>query len=373
MARRSVHTFAAATVLALLASGCAPERPPRVVTNTGLDLAEQHRALGETPPNPRPGACYAKVVRPAQFRVVNENITVSEGGRREVRTPARYETVTEQVLVQEETTRVVEVPPTYRIEERTVVVQPEVERVRVIPAQFRTIRETVWIAPDGSQHQSAPRVQSFTRERVQTRGPQRVRKHHTQVQPTDRVVATDGQYRIVIEPPQYGYRRVPTTVTAPGWRRETITRRELVRPEETETYIVPEVTRVVREQVIDQPARTETVVVPPRYETRTRRVLVQPEQVTVVDGPPETQTVTRREQIAPATVVWAETVCEGAAREPIIRAAQRALFERGYYTGAIDGTYNVNFDDALRRFQADNELATGAFTLETARALGVAT
>jgi localization factor PodJL len=55
-----------------------------------------------------------------------------------------------------------------------------------------------------------------------------------------------------------------------------------------------------------------------------------------------------------------------------IRTLERALADRGYYQGPIDGLASPGLADAIGRFQTDHKLpATGRLDGETAAALGV--
>lgn len=335
-------------------------------------IGAQFSALGDSPPNARAGACYKRVVQPARFQMVTEEVMVDPGGRRQVVVPPVYETVTEQVLIQEAGERLVDVPATYKVENRQVEISPAVERVKVIPAQFREIRETVWVSPDGTHHESAPQVTRYVQKRVQVSGAREVRKPANEVRPGDRVIATEGNTRVVVTQPKFGTRSVAVSGAPSGWRRTTITRRELLRPEETRTEIEPAKFKTVRQQVVDEPAHTKVVQVPAKFETVTRRVEVKAQEIRTVDAPAQFETVTRRKQVGEPGVIWAEILCESANNEAVLRDLQFALFDAGYYAGAVDGTYNVNLDEAVRNYQEDNGLAAGGVTIETLNALGVA-
>lgn len=372
MARASVRRILMTTaIVGVGAALAACNKHASSVHGGGMSLNAQYAALGSAPPNARPGACYKKVVHPAVTREVSDQVRISSGGTLTTVVQPQYVSVTEQILVQEETQKLVDVPPTYKVEQRQVELSPEVERVKVIPAQFRTVRETVWVAPDGTHHDEAPRVRSYKSHRVQTRGPREVRKHQSQVRSTDRVIRYEGEWRIVVEPAKYGTRSTPVYGVPAGWRRTTITRRELIKPEETRTYVEPAEYKTVRERVVDTPASTQVVTVPPKYETITKRVPVGDAKKVVVPAQPKYETVTRVETVAPAQVVWAEVLCDTSINEDVVRALQHKMFDLGYYNGAIDGTYNVNLDQAVSDYQTDNNLASGGLTLETLRSLGI--
>ena len=59
--------------------------------------------------------------------------------------------------------------------------------------------------------------------------------------------------------------------------------------------------------------------------------------------------------------------------DPVVRAAQRSLNDRGFGAGAADGRMGPDTHDALLRFQRANDLPeTGALDAPTLRELGVA-
>ena len=90
----------------------------------------------------------------------------------------------------------------------------------------------------------------------------------------------------------------------------------------------------------------------PRQAVAWPEPLVPPSEGTLVAGPP----LPGRAISEPATV----------------RALQRALSERGYYQGPIDGVASAALIDAIGRFQADAKLpSTGRLDGATAAALGV--
>jgi hypothetical protein len=55
-----------------------------------------------------------------------------------------------------------------------------------------------------------------------------------------------------------------------------------------------------------------------------------------------------------------------------IMAAQRVLTDQGYYDGPIDGVIGDKTEDAIEKFQKDNELpATGKLNIATLKAMGI--
>lgn len=78
----------------------------------------------DTLPDAKPGECYSKVIVPAVF-----------------------EDVTEQVLVKPETNTVEIIPATYDVQEKEVLVKEASTKLVAVPAVYRTVTEEVEVAP----------------------------------------------------------------------------------------------------------------------------------------------------------------------------------------------------------------------------------
>jgi len=77
-----------------------------------------------TPPNAKPGECYAKVVLPAEYEDVQEEVMVKEASESISITPAEYDTVKEEVEVIPATKKLTPVPATYKEIAETIEVKP---------------------------------------------------------------------------------------------------------------------------------------------------------------------------------------------------------------------------------------------------------
>jgi len=77
-----------------------------------------------TPPDAKPGECYAKVMTPAQFETVQEKIMVKEATEEISITPAQYETIEQKIEVIPESKKLIPVPATYKEVIETVEVKP---------------------------------------------------------------------------------------------------------------------------------------------------------------------------------------------------------------------------------------------------------
>ncbi len=77
-----------------------------------------------TPPNAKPGECYARVMSPAKYETVAEKVMVKEASEEIKIVPAQYETVEQKVEVVPETKKLIPVPATYKKIVETIEVKP---------------------------------------------------------------------------------------------------------------------------------------------------------------------------------------------------------------------------------------------------------
>ena len=120
--------------------------------------------LGDkSPSNAKPGECYAKVVRPAQFRTETTRKLVKEASERIETVPAKYEIVKEKVLVKEASERIEIVPPVYK----AVKVHVQNEEVQeVVPAVYETVKERVLLKDASTRLEEVPAVYGEVEEKV---------------------------------------------------------------------------------------------------------------------------------------------------------------------------------------------------------------
>ncbi|MEL6317967.1 MAG: peptidoglycan-binding domain-containing protein [Pseudomonadota bacterium] len=356
--KRLGYAWLGATALALTAAGCAELDKSR---QGGVVYDEE--ALGAAPIGARPGACYAKVLKPAKFDTVYDTVLDEPGGKRVKIIPATYRTVTEKVLVQESFEREIEVPPTYKVVTEEVVVRPEYEKLEVIPPVFKTIKEEVVVDAESKPPVTKTDVH-YHRKEVATW------KHPSDVDPYARVISrrqSDGHLLVVEEKVV----EVKKRRTVGGVRKKVVTRRELLEPERTRKVQVPAVTKTVTRRVIDEPAGTRIEIVPPQYDIITRREVVTPEQTIYIDVDDTYKEVPSKVLVEQASVVWSEVICDNETSAGVVRTVQDRLFALGYYNGPIDGSSGPTFRNAVKAYQEDNDLATGGLTIETVNALGV--
>ena len=288
-------------------------------------------AAADLPPNAKKGECYARVLIPAQ-----------------------YETLTEQVLDREAAERIEIIPAEYTYEEQTVLTREASERIEVIPATYKTVTETIEVEPARTELKTIPARYENVTERVLVREAYTTWKKGTG--PITRVDEATGEIMCLVEvPAEY----------------KTVVRKELKTPARTEEVFVPAKTRQVTKRVLDQQATTRTIPVPAQYDTVRVRKLVRPAQERRVPIQATYNTVTKQRKITDERLEWREILCETNTTRDVIRRVQVALRQAGYNPGGADGVLGVQTMRALQSYQQSNGLPSGQLTMATIRRLGV--
>jgi len=77
-----------------------------------------------TPPDAKAGECYAKVMSPAKYETVEEQVLIKEAGESISIVPAEYEIVEQEVEVIPASKKIIPIPATYRDVNETIELQP---------------------------------------------------------------------------------------------------------------------------------------------------------------------------------------------------------------------------------------------------------
>lgn len=296
-------------------------------------------AMADLPPA-EPGQCFARILIPARYETVREQVLASEATERLEVEPARYEWGEERVLIAEAGERIEVVPATYRTVTETVTVEPERLEVRTVPAQYETRSERVLVR------------EGYTAWR---KGEGLIGDEMYGGTVTDVRGTPTGEIMCLIEvPPEY----------------DTVEREVMVAPARTERVRVPAVTRTVTKRVVDTPATTRTVAIPAQYETVRVRREVAPASERRVPVPARYETVSRERKVGDEQLVWREVLCETNTTPDVIRRVQTALRREGYNV-AVDGVAGPSTMQAVTAYQRRENLGTGGLTMATVRSLGV--
>jgi len=303
---------------------------PRVV-----ERVVQVSAPGSSPadlPPANPGECYARVLIPAQYETRTEEVITREAGERIEVIPAEYDWVEETILVQDAGEEVVEIlPAEYDWVEETIMVKEASQEVTVLPAQYETVQEEILVRPAYSVWKPG-------------RGP------------IERLDNATGEIMCRVEvPAEY----------------KTVTREVLVQPETTQVVEIPAEYDVVRKRVMVRAPEVIRREVAAEYETVRKQVVVRPAQEVRIPIPAEYGSVTQEAKVSDSFMDWRPIICETNMTPGLVENVQRALNDRGYSAGPVDGVIGRQTVSAIRSYQRDNSLAEGGLTVETINHLGV--
>lgn len=284
------------------------------------------------PPKAKPGECYARVWAAPEYRTASEEVLVSEAASRIEVLPARYETVEETVLVQEASSRLEVAPATYKWVEEQVMVKPATKKLITHPAEYAWEEQQVMVKPAHT---------------IWKKG----------TGPIQKIDEATGEIMCLVE--------VPAEF-------KTVRKRVLKSPARTEAQEIPAQYKTIRKRVVDQPASTRTVEIPAKYDTVRVTKLVEPEKENVIEIPAEFKTVARQELVKDGRMEWREILCETNMTRDKIAQIQRALREKGFDPGRIDGVIGIETIQAVNAFQKDQGLPIDKYlNIATVEALGV--
>ena len=304
----------------------------RVLILAGIVAAAPFAATAQDMPIARAGQCFARVTIQAVYETYTEETILQPEYMGSTTIPARYETVDVQVLLEPERTEQVMIPAVYRTIRETVMVEPERQEPVTVPARWENYTQRVMVRPAYVTWKPGDGV-------------------------TGRVGPGSGELLCRVEvPAEYAQ----------------IQRRRMISAESVRMRTISPVTRTGTREEMVTPARVEARQVPARYQTVKERRVIESAREEPVLVPAVKRTETLRRVVSPLRTEWQEVLCDTNASRAKIMQVQRALSARGYQTTA-DGVFGRDTLTSLERFQRASNLATGHLTLETVRALGVAT
>jgi len=185
-----------------------------------------------TPPDAKPGECYARVIQPAQYEETEEKVLVKEPSEALTITPAVFEPATEEIEIIPQTTKLTPVPAVYKEVNETIVVKPQIK---------------IWKT---SLRKKAHPVNPIILSAIQASG-----VALDQAQPGD-------CYKEYYQPIQF----------------VKVTEEIMVKAETNQTKVLPPQFEDINKSVVIKPASKEIVEVPAVYEEVEEKVLVEPER-----------------------------------------------------------------------------------------------
>jgi len=303
-------------------------------TTTIVAQTEQDIPFSDLPPTQEFGKCYAKCKAADVYETTSQQVLVKEASSSLKKVAAVYGKGSESVLIKEGRTDYKVIPATYTTVTERVLIQPELKRVRTIPAKYRTETRSVLVSEARGQWVKKKKDPNCFSDN-----------------PEDCYIAC--------------YEEVPAK-----YRNEKY--QVLDQAARTTEETIPAKYQTVTKRVIKEPARVIEVPVDAVYKNISTKTLVSPEAVSEVVIPAVYKTVNERRLVKKGGYsVWTEILCAAKTSNSTVRSVQKALQEKGYNVGAIDGVMGVQTQTALKQFQTDNGLPIGNFNLETLKALGV--
>ncbi len=229
----------------------------------------------------------------------------------QVYTPAEYEYKETTVIDKPASTRKVVIPPIYEIVYDTIVVQEAQKKLIVIPAAYETVVESVLVAPAATKW-----VKMRADPTCLSKNPE------------------DCQVLVLKEvPAEY----------------KTFSRRVLKTPAFTQEKNIPRELKITARKVVKTPEQIKEVPVPPTYKTEMKRIVSK----------------------AGAYSAWEQVVCNKDLTYEFIAKVQEALNAKGYKVGIADGVMGNQTEQAMLKFQSDNNLPMGNLNVKTLKALGI--
>lgn len=285
-------------------------------------------------PNGDVGDCFARVMIPATYNNVPDQITVQDSYEGLKVREAVFADDVKRVKVRDETVRYVVRQPKYRVEMERVVVKPAYERLHVQPAQWNYVDDIVKI--------SEPRL---------------VWKAGTGLSGISRVDPKTGVTYCLVE--EEG-------------ETKRVRRRVMASPERVSATMVPEQVITVAHQILIDKGGVTEVAVPAEYREIPIRRLVSKARTDKRQISEKTQNITKRTLATPERFEWVPVLCETNATPGALVSLQRELKNRGFYHGPLDGVFGQQSVAALAAFQKANNIKYAGFiTLDTLRGLNL--
>ena len=241
-----------------------------------------------TPPDAKPGECYAKVVLPAEYETVKEQVLTKEPSESISIIPAEYDTVKAEVEVIPETHKLTPVPATYKENVETIVVKPAMLTWKTsLDEDAKPVSPMLLsaVASSGIDTKNAQPGDCFREYYI----PRKFKKV------SEEILVQGEHNETEVIPPEF----------------ETIEKTIIVKPASKRLVDVPAVYDEVEEKILIAPEKTMwkkgknpaqklsgatgeimcLVKVPAKYKTIKKRVLKEPATTRVEEVPAETKTI----------------------------------------------------------------------------------
>jgi len=120
----------------------------------------------------------------------------------------------------------------------------------------------------------------------------------------------------------------------------------------------------VASEVISKAASVQSSPISARYQTVQVERLVSPASERRITIPARTKTVSTQVVTSPAKIEWRQVICQADMTKELVTSLQRALKNKGFDPGPIDGFIGQGTMRAVERYQIDEGIDRGGITFE---------
>ena len=198
-----------------------------LLCSTAASFAAQDPSASLFPPNAEPGKCYAKVLVPATFKTVTDEIIKREAAEKVEIIPAEYEWVEKKVVVKEPS-----------------------EKIEVIPATYKTVDEKIEVVPPTYKLQATKPVYETVEVKVIDKPARTAWKKGSGL--LDKIDHATGDIMCLVN--------IPATY-------KTIKKQVLKTPATVKKVEIPAQYKTIKKRVIDKPAEVKKISIPAEYKT----------------------------------------------------------------------------------------------------------
>ncbi len=283
------------------------------------------------PPNAEPGKCYAKVLVPATFKTISEEIVKREASEKIEPVPAVFEWVDKKVTVKDAT-----------------------EKLEIIPAVYETVEEKIEVVPASFKLETTKPVYETVDVKVLDKPARTEWKKGNGL--LDKIDHATGDIMCLVN--------VPATY-------KIVKKQVLKTPAMVKKVEIPAQYKIIKHRIVKKPAEIKKVAIPAEYKTIKVKKLVTPAKEVRTPIPEERQVVTKRVKESDERMSWQPVLCQTNMTTSVIKKIQSALADKGFDPGPVDGALGRGTLKALDSFQKKNGLATGGLTYESLKSLAV--
>ena len=287
-----------------------------------------------TPPDAKPGECYAWVVTPAKYKTEVNTLLKNEKTAKVSITPAKYEWVDKRVMVKEASERLETIEAKYDWVTERVMVRPATTKLVKVAAVYKEVGERVMVSPARTYWKKGTGLIS-------------------------KVDGNTGDIMCLVEEPAK-YQVVKKRVVVS----EASTKEIQDQPAEYET---------IRRKVMTQAPKTRKISIPAEYKMVKVKHKIADAKSSTIAIPETYQKINKRIKVSEEKHRWQRILCETNMTKDIVRSMQTSLNNKGYYKGPIDGDIGWKTLNAITKYQKAKRLSRGGITFELLDSLGITT